>query len=132
MQADDIKQLVQVRLKDAQALYDVARFDGSVYLCGYALELGLKARICRNLQWDKYPPTAGRDYASFKTHNLAVLLNLTGLESHITRLGSSYCADWSIVASWNPESRYNPMGNITEPKAQNMLDSTKIILEQVL
>ena len=32
MQVGDIKQLVQVRLEDAEALYNAARFDGSVYL----------------------------------------------------------------------------------------------------
>lgn len=131
MRIDIIEQLVQARLEDAQALYDAGRFDGSVYLCGYALELGLKARICRHLQWEQYPPTGGgRDYASFKTHNLAVLLNLTGLENHI-KLDSSYCADWSIVAEWSPESRYT-IAEVSGSKAQGMLESTNIILEQLL
>ena len=55
MHKTEIEKIVQARLKDAEVLFEASRFDGSVYLCGYAIELGLKARICRVLQWDEYP-----------------------------------------------------------------------------
>ena len=77
MQKTEIEEIVQARLEDAEVLLEASRFDGSVYLCGYAIELGLKARICRTLQWDEYP-TSGK-YSTFKTHDLDVLLHLTGL-----------------------------------------------------
>jgi hypothetical protein len=37
-------------LIDAEVLLNAKRFDGSVYLCGYAIELGLKKRICETLK----------------------------------------------------------------------------------
>lgn len=122
----EIEKIVQARIKDAEILYDASRFDGSVYLCGYAIELGLKARICRTLQWDEYP-TSGK-YNTFKTHDLDVLLHLTGLEDKVKL---KYMAAWSIVAQWNPEARYNPIGNVKDSDAKDMLASTKELLEQL-
>ena len=126
MQKVEIEKIVQARIEDAEVLYDASRFDGSVYLCGYAVELGLKARICRTLQWDEYP-TSGK-YNTFKTHDLDVLLHLTGLEDKVKL---KYMAAWSIVAQWNPEARYNPIGNVNNSDAKDMLDSTKELLEQL-
>jgi len=126
MQKIEIEEIVKARLKDAEVLFSASRFDGSVYLCGYAIELGLKARICHTLQWDEYP--SSRAYSTFKTHDLDVLLHLTGLEDKIKL---EYMVEWSIVALWNPESRYNPIGKVKKSYAKNMLDSTKEILEQL-
>ncbi len=38
---------------------------------------------------------------------------------------------WSIAAQWNPEARYNPIGNVKSSDAKDMLDSTKELLEQL-
>jgi HEPN domain-containing protein len=110
--------------EDAQILYEASRYDGSVYLCGYAIELGLKAHICRTLQWDEYP-TSGK-YSTFKTHDLDVLLHLSGCEDKIKL---KHLADWSVVAQWNPEARYNPIGNVQDSDAKDMLESTKELLK---
>jgi len=40
-------------------------------------------------------------------------------------------AAWSIVAQWNPEARYNPIGNVKEADAKEMLDASKELLEQL-
>jgi hypothetical protein len=58
-----------------------------MYLCGYAIELSLKARICRTLKWVGYPDTAREfeNYKSFKTHDVDVLLRLSGIEDRINR-----------------------------------------------
>ena len=126
MQRVEIEKIISARIEDAEVLYHASRFDGSVYLCGYAIELGLKARICRTLQWDEYP-TSGK-YTTFKTHDLDVLLHLTGLEDKI-RL--HYMTAWSIVAQWSPEARYNLIGNVDNMGAKDMLDSTKELLKQL-
>jgi HEPN domain-containing protein len=124
MNKEEIEKIVQARVEDAQVLYESSRYDGSVYLCGYAIELGLKARICRTLQWDEYP-TSGK-YGSFKTHDLDVLLHLTGCEDKVKL---KHLADWSIVAQWNPEARYNPIGSVQDSDAKDMLESTKELLK---
>jgi HEPN domain-containing protein len=124
MKKEEIEKIVQARIEDARILYEASRYEGSVYLCGYAIELGLKARICRTLQWDEYPTTG--KYKMFKTHDLDVLLHLSGCEDKIKL---KHMADWSIVAQWNPEARYNPIGNVKDSDAKDMLESTKELLK---
>lgn len=124
MKKREIEKIVQARIEDAQILYDAARYDGSVYLCGYAIELSLKARICKTLQWDEYPTSS--KYSTFKTHDLDVLLHLSGCEDEIRM---EHLADWFVVAEWNPEARYNPIGNIQRHDAECMIESTKKLLE---
>ena len=47
----DLKKSAKARVEDADALFNALRYDGAVYICGYAIEMGLKARICRTLKW---------------------------------------------------------------------------------
>lgn len=77
--------LAKARLEDSKILLDAKRYDGSVYICGYVIELGLKLRICKTLKWEGYPNTNNefKDLRSFKTHNLDVLLTLSGIEEKI-------------------------------------------------
>lgn len=124
MKKEEIEKIVQARIEDASILYEASRYDGSVYLCGYAIELGLKARICRTLQWDEYPTS--KKYQTFKTHDLDILLHLSGCEDKIKL---KHMADWSIVAQWNPEARYNPIGKVQDSDAKDMLESTKELLK---
>lgn len=124
MKKEEIEKIIRARIEDARVLYESSRYDGSVYLCGYAIELGLKARICRTLQWDEYP-TSGK-YNSFKTHDLDILLHLTGCEDKVKL---KHLADWSIVAQWNPEARYNPIGSVQDSDAKDMLESTRELLK---
>ena len=127
---EEIENIAAARIKDAEALIAASRYGGAVYLCGYAVELGLKARICKTLNWPGYPSTGGEfnDYKSFKTHNLEVLLHLTGIEQQIRE---ELIVEWSNVATWSPESRYNPVGDTELAKAESMLSSAKMLLEDL-
>jgi hypothetical protein len=81
----EIKKIARARLKDAEVLAASRRYEGAIYICGYAVELGLKARICKTLKWFGYPSSNNefKGYRSFKTHNLDVLLHLTGIEDRV-------------------------------------------------
>ncbi len=46
----EVKKIARARLKDAEVLAASRRYEGAIYLCGYAVELGLKARICKTLK----------------------------------------------------------------------------------
>ena len=76
----ELQNLSVARLEDAKILLSVGRFDGATYLCGYSVELGLKARICRILGWSEFPSTGNEfhAYRTFQTHELDVLLRLSG------------------------------------------------------
>jgi HEPN domain-containing protein len=43
----DLKAISRARLRDAKVLLKGKRLDGAAYLCGYAVELALKARAER-------------------------------------------------------------------------------------
>lgn len=124
MKKEEIEKIVKARVIDAEVLFNAERYDGSVYLCGYAIELGLKARICNTLNWSEY--RTSRDYQTFRTHNLDVLLNLSGIEDKIKL---NHFTDWSIVTQWSPEARYSPIGNVQKSVALDMLESTKELLK---
>ena len=124
----ELKKRAKAKLKDAEVLFNNQRFDGSVYLCGYVIELALKARTCKTLKWNDFPESNNdfRNYQSFKTHNLDILLTLSGLESKIK---SNNFFDWNNVNQWNPEMRYGAVGNLTKTVAEDMILSTKILLK---
>jgi len=71
----ELKKIAQARIEDGEVLLSSHRYDGAVYLCGYAVEIALKERICRTLSWPGYPSTRREfaNYQSFRTHNLGVL-----------------------------------------------------------
>jgi len=123
----DIKKIAKARLKDAEALLASRRYEGAIYLCGYAVELGLKARICKTLKWAGFPSTRKEfeGYQSFKTHDLDVLLHLTGIEG---RIKTQLFAQWSAVAAWDPESRYNSIGKASPTDAHLMVSAAKSLL----
>lgn len=102
----DLKRIAKVRLDDAKALYEANRLDGATYLCGYVIEIALKHRVCRTLKWDTFPESAGdfKGLTSFKTHDLDLLLKLSGIESKVRE---RFLLEWSIVRTWNPELRYS-------------------------
>lgn len=126
----DIKAIAKARLKDAQVLLRGNRFEGAIYLCGYAIELALKARICHTLKWGGYPASNSEfsDYRSFKTHDLDVLLHLSGIEDKVK---ATLLAEWSAIAQWSPESRYSLLGKATQSDANLMVTSTKVLLGKV-
>ena len=107
--------------------------DASAYLCGYAVEIALKANICTNLGWTGYPSTNNefKNYLSFKTHNLDVLLHLSSVEARI-KTSASLLADWSVVQKWNPEQRYSPVGTRTATEAKDMIEATTRLLGDLL
>ncbi|MEW6210253.1 MAG: HEPN domain-containing protein [Acidobacteriota bacterium] len=124
---DDLRRIARGRLKDAEVLFAAGRYDGAIYLCGYAIEIALKARICRALKWQGYPATRKEfeGYLSFRTHDLDILLHLSGAEGKIKTM---HLAEWSIVATWDPNVRYRPIGSASSQDAADMIKSTKVIL----
>lgn len=122
----DLRRIAKARLKDAEVLFRGRRYDGAVYLCGYAMELTLKARICRTLRWGGFPES-GKEFTglqSFKTHDLELLLRLAGRDG----VRTTHLADWSVVVNWDPESRYQTPGNVTRSAADSMIRSTRILV----
>ncbi len=114
-------------MKDAKVLFGSRRYDGAVYLCGYAVETALKARISKTLGWAGYPATRKEfeNLQTFKTHSLEVLLTLSGKER---RIKIHFFSEWSAVAAWDPEARYKPIGTVKAADAKLMIESARILV----
>lgn len=123
----DLRGIAQARLDDADALLQANRCDGSVYLCGYAVEIALKAKICDCLKWPGYPDSTSefKSYTSFRTHNLDVLLHLSGVEVLVK---TQYMAEWSTVVQWDPEARYKTIGSTSLQDATVMLTASRTLV----
>jgi HEPN domain-containing protein len=123
----ELDNIAAARLEDAKVLLAAGRFDGATYLCGYAVEVALKARICRVLNWPEFPSTGGefQAYRSFQTHELDVLLRLSGQEA---RIKQNHFAFWNVVAVWKTESRYNVIGTAQEADATAMIQAAEQLL----
>lgn len=119
----ELKTISKAHLKDAEVLFQNRRYDSAIYLCGYAVELALKSRICKTLRWNGFPESRKEfeKYKSFRTHDLDVLLTLSGLDEKIKKL---YLLDWTVAAKWNPEIRYRTTGITNRNNANDMIKST--------
>ena len=126
----ELRAISASRLEEAQTLLDAGHYDGVVYLCGYAVELALKARICETLNWVGFPSTNRefRDLQSFRTHDLNILLRLSGQES---RLLQSMPNIWQAVKAWNPELRYQIPGNASRSATVTLLSQVRRIVEAI-
>ena len=126
--ATELQRIAQARLDDAKALLFAGRYDGATYLCGYAIELALKFRVCQILNWPEFPSTRGdfQDYRSFQTHDLDVLLHLSGQEARIKR---DHFTEWSIVAEWDPEVRYSVVGRVLQVSSELMVRAADGLLK---
>ena len=123
LKIEELRQIAKERLEEADILWRNKKFDGAVYLCGYAVELGLEARICKTLGWSDFPDT--KEYQSFKTHDLDTLLHLSGIERTVK---TEKTEEWSTVASWDSNMRYRPVGSANEKQARDMISCARELL----
>jgi hypothetical protein len=121
----ELQDLSRLKLKEAEALYKAHLYDGCVYLAGYAVELALKARICRLLRVKEYP-LSGEIGRAFKVHNLDQLKVLAGLsaEIHVDKNRELF-NNWSKAVEWDPEQRYEAPGKYDASSARILLESLK-------
>jgi hypothetical protein len=127
---DELITIARERLNDAETLLNANRFEGAVYLCGYSIEIALKHKICKTLNWAGFPSSNREfeNYRSLKTHDLDVLLSFTGME---TILKVTYIVEWSAISIWNPESRYHPIGMIDPAKSSLMINSAETLIGNI-
>jgi hypothetical protein len=109
--------------------------DAAIYLCGYAVEIALKVRICMVLGRVDFPETASEfrhtQMQAHKTHDLEMLLLASGWRPTITN-DPVRNVDWSIVTQWNSEHRYRPAGTKTRQDAYDMIEASEKIVRAVL
>lgn len=118
-----LKALIIRRLGDAKVLLKNRRYPAAIYLAGYGIELALKYRICKlmqfsmgfpenKLEFNRYYEDARKAFLrqtitelrEIRHHNLTSLLHYSGEQINIE---TDLPREWDIVCSWHPEMRYN-------------------------
>ncbi|SRR5712692_2592020 len=123
---EELKALAQLRLTEAEALFHAGLYDGCVYLCGYVVELALKATVCRVLGVDDYPEKrSGRIGEAFKTHDFDDLRLLAGLQNEAALNAGPVFENWSTATKWKPEFRYAPVGKYDREDAELTLEAVR-------
>lgn len=125
----ELQKLACLRLKEAEALFSVGCYDGCAYLCGYVVELALKAALCTTLGVADYPE--GRLKGALKTHSFDDLKLLAGMEEAFTA-NPTRLANWSVASEWKPERRYEPEGTYDQGAATGILNAVRDYPDGVL
>lgn len=77
------------------------------YLAGYAIEIGLKACIAKQISADTIPDLAF--IKSIYSHKIGDLLKVAGLSGELDNQQAAdpyFAINWAIVREWRPEERY--------------------------
>jgi HEPN domain-containing protein len=129
----ELRRISTTRLGDAKILLKNGRFDGAGYLCGYAMELALKLKVCQFRNWEGQPENEREDpsYQILRTHNLNGLMQLTSINVQ-REIKGRYFTEWSIIRSWRPEARYHPIGSVTRGDAAALLQAADTLLKLLI
>lgn len=108
----DIEALAVIKFNESHCLLSAGFYDGAFYTGGYAIELLLKAKVCKTLGitdfflFDKGNKEAYRPY---KVHDYYQLFLLSGIfsEFEIERnTNLAFEKNWYVVSVWSEEARY--------------------------
>jgi hypothetical protein len=142
--------LATQKARDANVLLQYERYNGAVYLMGYALELSLKRKLSHTLGFMAGFPESNAELRHYyhtqlaslnaintgitlhqinqiRHHKLSELLKFTGAEARII---AAHFHHWHIVCQWDPGKRYVRQ-NWTRDSASNFVHAAYIILKQI-
>ena len=124
MNKEELRQLAEDRVLDAQALLAGGRWSFAYYVSGYAIECGLKASILARMGLTGWIFEPKVKIDEVITHDFTKLLTIAGLKAeHDAALatsaaaGTNFVGNWGIVSSWNVSSPYAPH---TEAEAREL------------
>lgn len=128
----DLRITAREHLRAAVILRRSRAYDSADYLCGYAVEIALKVRICRTLRWQGFPESKKEfeGKLSLRVHDLNALLEFTGIQSRFQRMPLR--GAWETVQLWDPEQRYRQGGVKTAAEADDMISATRNLLRVLL
>ena len=126
----EMRRMARARVQDARALFHANRYDGAVYVIGYAIELSLKARIATSVLAQPGWPESSEEFEvrkNLQTHKLPQLLKASGREA---RVNQSLQAEWQLITqNWGPEARYRRVGHVTATTASDMINAVERVMK---
>ncbi|PXF60554.1 MAG: DNA-binding protein [Candidatus Methanogaster sp.] len=103
----DLQDLALIRCREAYVLLENGNYEGSYYLCGYAVECGLKACIAKQTRLHDFPDKKVVN-ASY-SHKLEDLVKIAALEPNMDnelKSNPDFADNWYTVKDWSEKSRY--------------------------
>lgn len=104
----EFRALAWIRLAEAEVLLRNKKPNGAYYLCGYAVECGLKACIAKKTKRYEFP---NKEFVNKSwTHNLTQLVELAGLKGELDskiRAGGDFASNWKVLEGWGEDARYD-------------------------
>jgi hypothetical protein len=100
----DFEALADARIDEARVLLQGGRYDGAVYLGGYAVECALKAVITKGIPAQTFPESK-KDVDAWFTHRLDDLLKTARLSDELKKNPAVFNR-WSVVLKWSETKRY--------------------------
>ena len=115
------------RLEDAETLLDGHRWQGAVYLAGYAVECGLKASlIVRTAQARRREMLS--DFVGRRGHDLSWLRQMLAVQGeHLT---ATIHEELALLSMWSTDLRYEASTGDPED-AQEFLDAARRVLRWI-
>lgn len=142
---DKLKQIAFNKIEASKTLFEAEKFDNSVYLIGYAIELSLKFKICNIFKLDEGFPETKAEFENYilksdielgseinnlkeiKNHNLQKILFYSGEEYKIK---TELIDEWATISIWKPEMRYD-LDFIDKIENSKILISAEKILNSI-
>jgi HEPN domain-containing protein len=129
----DFQDLADLRIAEAECLFQNGMFDGAYYLAGYAVEAGLKACIAKlTNQYDFPSRNTQRDYY---THDLEILLKTAELDTILgidRKANALLKANWQSVVLWKEDSRYETRGSKSRADTDDFIQAITDVTNGVL
>ena len=111
MNRDDFQKLADIRMEDAQILFSNGRNEGCYYLCGFAVECGLKACIAKMMKLSAQYDFPDKGLLTNAYHhdptNLLKLAGLEGVRFEEAGRDRQFRLNWLVVKEWKAADRYD-------------------------
>jgi len=111
------------RLRDARCLHEAGRYQGAIYLCGYALECRLKFCVCTA----RRVPHLAEVEAKNLGHRLDKSLDAAGLNEKLSKNEDRKVAFLRIIRQWSTEIRYSGSAR-SKGESESFLDDATVLI----
>jgi hypothetical protein len=111
------------RLQDAKCLHKAGRFQGAIYLCGYALECQLKANVCTARRVESLEEREAKNLG----HELANVLDAAQLSVKLIGNEDLRTAFYRIANRWSTGIRYSG-GRSNKQECRRFIKDSEFLL----
>lgn len=122
----DLQSRAQSSLESSQLLLTNHRWSDAYHLAGYAVELGLKACIAKQMGAETIPDK--EILKGVLSHSFSDLVGLAGLRQELKDeqgRNSIFAANWAILNEWSTDSRYEARDPMSAQLILSAIDDPK-------